>query len=202
MNIEPKQQQSQEIQQGLSPLEKEYLITSFQSGMSLEMFHTNIKSDPEMVIESSKVNIRNLFFASEELKSNKEFMKQFIEENGNTLFYASSELQNDKELALIAIRENGISIQYVSPELQHDNEMIYEAVKQNPNILYYLEEKDYDNKDLMIKLTKITNAKTYLYVTDAVKNSPEFLSEIKSVLGDLKQVNQLKTILNKGKENE
>jgi hypothetical protein len=133
---------------------KELLDLVKQDPWNLQYGSTELKNDPEIVLEAVKRCGKTLRFASDSLKNNKQIIYEAAKEEPSSLKYISKDLgihsqfiqmvskkgdfdtfldnnNNDRKKVLSSVQKDGMKLKYASDELKNDKNVVMTAVKQN-----------------------------------------------------------------------
>lgn len=166
-----------------------------KNGMALQYASKRLQDDPETVMIAVKKNGLSLQFASEALKNNKKIVQQAVTSNGNALEFVLEELRNNREVVLTAshtcnaefipshfladediawnlMEHDSTAFAFLADELRNNVAFASEAVRQNPDMLMYIPEEFFENKENVLMLVSV-NAAALEEAPERFKNDRE-----------------------------
>ncbi len=126
-----------------------------RNGYDLWYVSDNLRADKDVVLMAVSHSGLALQFASEDLRNNKEIVLTTVKSNGHSLRFASDSLRGNKEIVLAAIKSVGAALQYANDELRDDEGFLLSSISDD---------------DLIFDIFK--------YVSDRLKNNPEFVLDV------------------------
>jgi hypothetical protein len=139
-------------------------------GMSLELFSSDLRNDPVIVLAAVTNSGDALEHASPDMQDAREVVMAALTNSGDALEHASPRLKNDRVVVVAAVTENAYSLRHASTYMQDDLDVVMAAVTERGDALEHASPDMQDNLDVV--MAAVTERGSSLrYASTGMKNN-------------------------------